>query len=106
MAVGKVGQGRDLQVLSVPFPLILHKKFRKYIKYSRNFLYRLNEKIVGSKLLRILKSGCWLQDEAKNTGIPDMYSEVLRATDLFKTANPYLAPPKLRPFFSVECGIK
>ena len=32
------------QVLIGPFPPILHKKIRKYVKYSRIFLYCLDEK--------------------------------------------------------------
>ena len=35
------------QVLSGPFPSIRHRKIRKYVKYSRIFLYCLNEKLLA-----------------------------------------------------------
>ncbi len=58
------------QVLIGPFPPILHRKIRKYVKYSRIFLYCLNEKCLAQNCYARKKQDfCVGQGEKRrNTG--------------------------------------
>ena len=48
---------RRRQVLSGPFPPLLHRKIRKYVKYSRIFLFCLSEKFLAQNCFARKKRG-------------------------------------------------
>ena len=84
--------------MSGPFPPILHRKIRKYIKYSRIFLYRLNEKWLAQNCFA-RKKRVFLHRARRNaqeywTCIPSIFNEARREKNPFALSYPYVNAPK------------
>ena len=94
------------QVLIGPFPPILHRKIRKYVKYSRIFLFCLDEKSLAQNCFARKKIDfCVGQGEKRrNTGyVFRAFSTKSGAKRSFlRWTYPYSARPKGRPRLRAE----
>ena len=84
--------------MSGPFPRILHRKIRKYVKYSRIFLFCLNEKVLAQNCFarkkRFFRVG--RGEKRRNTGVVfrAFSTKPRREKILFALSYPYSARPK------------
>ena len=81
-----------------PFPPSLHRKTRKYVKYSRVFLYCLDEKSLAQNCFARKKRDFLRRARRKAQEywicIPSIFNDVRREKILFALPYPYSVRPK------------
>ena len=73
---GKAVHRRDLQVLNRPFPLILHKKFRKYVSIPEILLFCLSEKLLAQNCGAPYKQDFFGRTRQSAAGIPSYFKVI------------------------------